>query len=432
MSSLSKPPSLPSIETAARSEPAIYEVVVVRGEKGLADHAAAWDDLAQNLAEPNAHYEPWALLPAIRQFGKGLDLRFVFVYLPSNASQPEPLLCGFFPLQHRRLLRHVPVSVLEPWQHLYCYLCTPLLREGHATPVLESFFDWLSLDSLGSPLLQLNLVSGDGAFVKALTDVCYRRRRPMHLVESYCRALIEPRTDAQSYMRAAVRGRNLKGYRRKERNLGTLGKLERRALVPGEDAAEWAEMFLQLEARGWKGRQGTAMLCRLADATYFREMVLGASAAGKLMMSGLFLDGKPLALQCNLRSGAGSFAFKIAFDEDYASSSPGTLLELANIELVHTSGLRWMDSCAVPEHPVLSRLWMERRLIIHQFVATGRAPGDWIVSMMPLARWVKRLVRPSGLGRPRLWRRAILTRPPAAVIPDERSEQLPRSEGHGR
>ena len=48
--------------------------------------------------------------------------------------------------------------------------CTPLLRQGHATPALETFFSWLSEDSLGAPLLRLKLVSGDGAFTKALTD----------------------------------------------------------------------------------------------------------------------------------------------------------------------------------------------------------------------------------------------------------------------
>jgi hypothetical protein len=383
------------VDTSADIQPR-YEIAVVRDEGGLKDHLVAWEDLAHNLAEPNAFYEPWALLPALRQFGTGLDLSFVLVYLSSNAHRPEPLLCGFFPLQRRRLYRFLPVAVLEPWRHLYCPLCTPLLRQGHAKPVLETFFSWLSRDSLGAPLLRLKLVSGDGAFTKALTDTCYRRRRPTHLVEGYCRAFIEPRADADSYIRAAHSGPNLKRYRRRERVLASQGRLERRVLAPDEDVAAWAEMFLKLEAKGWKGRQGTAMLCRPADAAYFRDMVQGACAAGKLMMLGLFLDGKPLALKCSLHSGTGSFAFKSAFDEDYAASSPGKLLEFVRIELLHKSnGAEWMDSCTVAEHPVLNHFWMERRLILDQYVATGRAPGDLLVSVIPLGRWVKRLVRPA-------------------------------------
>jgi hypothetical protein len=433
MNVLSKnPQSRPSADTGADSEPR-YDIAVVRDEEGLKDHLVAWEDLAHNLAEPNAFYEPWALLPALRQFGKGLDLSFVLVYLPSNAHRPEPLLCGFFPLQRRRLHRFVPVAVLEPWQHLYCFLCTPLLRQGHATPALDTFFSWLSRDSFGAPLLRLNLVSGDGAFAKALTDVCYRRRRPMHLVESYCRAFIEPRADADSYIRAAHSGPNLKRYRRKKRVLGTQGRLEQRVLAPDDDAAAWAEMFLQLEAKGWKGREGTAMMCRPADAAYFRDMVQGASSAGKLTMLGLFLDGKPLALKCSLRSGTGSFAFKSAFDEDYATSSPGALLEFVNIELLHSSGAKWMDSGSVAEHPVLNHFWMERRLILDQYVATGRAPGDLLVSVIPLGRWVKRLVRPLRTKRSQFPRRADMTTQSqdAAGVQDGLVQHPQQIEGHG-
>ena len=157
----------------------------------------------------------------------------------------------------------------------------------------------------------------------------------------------------------------------------------------------------------------------------------GASSAGKLMMLGLFLDGKPLALQCNLLSGTGSFAFKTAFAEDYATSSPGTLLELVNIELLHSSsGAKWMDSCAVAEHPVLNRLWMERRLILNQYVATGCASGDLLVSLTQLGRWVKRLVRPPRGSE----RRADMTTrsQDAARVQDGLVQHPQRTEGHGR
>lgn len=136
------------------------------------------------------------------------------------------------------------------------------------------------------------------------------------------------------------------------------------------------------------------MACRLADATFFPDMVQGPFDAGTLMMSGLFLDGNPIALQCNLFSGTGSFALKIAFDEDSASSSPGTLLELVDIELLHgNDGPAWMDSCAVAEHPALNHLWTECRVIVNQYVATGHSPGDLMTSVIPFARWLKRSIR---------------------------------------
>ena len=52
-----------------------------------------------------------------------------------------------------------------------------------------------------------------------------------------------------------------------------------------------------------------------------------------------------------------------------------------------------MDSCAMPDHPMFDRLWGERRVVQTQYVATGRRPGDAMVSAMPLGRWLRRCLR---------------------------------------
>jgi hypothetical protein len=389
---MSGPPAIEPRSATARH----YTITVAHDEGELKEHLGAWEDLVRDVAEPNAFYEPWALLPALRQFSAGQDLRFVLVYSAPTAAQPEPLLCGLFPFQRRRIHRFLPVVVLETWRHLYGFLCTPLLRAGHGAEVVDALFAWLRSDPRGAALIRLQLVSGDGAFMQAVADVTHRKRRPTELVDSYCRAMIEPHTDGSSYVRRALAGRHLKEYRRKERLLAKGGLFERRVMAHDDDPREWADMFLGLEARGWKGREGTAMVCRATDAEFFRDMVEGAFAAGKLEMLGLFLDGRPLAMKCNLRSGAGAFAFKIAFDEAYAANSPGMLLELVNIEHLHqTRSAAWMDSCAIPEHPMINRLWLERRIIVDQYLATGRGPGDALVSLMPFARWLKRFIRTS-------------------------------------
>jgi hypothetical protein len=113
-------------------------------------------------------------------------------------------------------------------------------------------------------------------------------------------------------------------------------------------------------------------------------------------MLGLFLEGRPIALKCNFLAPPGSFAFKIAFDENYARYSPGVHLEMANIEQVLAQpGLDWMDSCAIPDHFMINRLWTERRTVQTLLISTGRRFGDLAVSLIPLLRWLKRkLVRP--------------------------------------
>jgi hypothetical protein len=163
----------------------------------------------------------------------------------------------------------------------------------------------------------------------------------------------------------------------------------------------WVEAFLDLEASGWKGKEGTAMKNLPADAAFFREATRGAFERGQLLMLGLFLDGRPIALKCNFLAPPGSFAFKIAFDESFAQHSPGVLLEMANVEHLHGARpVAWMDSCAVAEHFMINRLWRERRAVQTLLVATGRAPGDLIASLMPLGRWLKRKFKGAGKAKP--------------------------------
>ena len=107
------------------------------------------------------------------------------------------------------------------------------------------------------------------------------------------------------------------------------------------------------------------------------------------MMLGLYLDGRPVALKCSLRSGVGSFGFKIAFDEDFAHFSPGLQLEIENIRRFHgISDLHWMDSCASYDAVLFNRLYLERRTLRTVLLSSGSRVGDFVVSALPLLRWV--------------------------------------------
>ena len=113
------------------------------------------------------------------------------------------------------------------------------------------------------------------------------------------------------------------------------------------------------------------------------------------MMLAIHLDGRAIAQKCNFLAGDGAFAFKIAYDERYADFSPGVLLELENIRRIHASqAIRWMDSCAAPNHFMINRLWTERRIVQTLVVPARKGWGEFLVSVMPLLRWFKRKFSP--------------------------------------
>jgi hypothetical protein len=368
-----------------------YDVLVVRTADELCRHEPAWRDLSTAALEPNVFYEPWMLLPALEAFG-GKDFWFVLVFARPPAGRPGvPLLCGLFPLERRRGYKGVPIRYLTLWQHVYAPLRLPLLRASHARGSLAAFFDWLAAGRHGCALVEFPFVPGEGPFHQLLVEDCNAHGRITVVCDCHTRALIRPTASADAYLRAAMSGDRRRNLKRMERHLAAKGRLEYRDLELGGDLGPWIDALLRLEAEGWKGRQGTALALRERDRTFFRAAVGEASRLGRLMMLGLFLDGCAIAVKCNLLAGDGAFAFRIAYDERYAAYSPGVQLEVANIRRLHQSpGVRWMDSLATWDHPMINHLWTERRVIQTLALSTGRAFGDGTVSLLPLLRWLKR------------------------------------------
>jgi hypothetical protein len=367
-----------------------FTIVVPRSADELVTYLEAWDELAAAALEPNVYYEPWLLLPAVRAFGAGVELRFVLV-LAKSPNSNKPILCGFFPLERRRSYKGLPVSCLSLWRHAYCFLCLPLLRASCARECLDVFMNWLVEDQDGAALMEWPWAPAEGPTQHLLIDQTLQRGRLALVVEQFTRGILQRRADAETYLNAALPARSRKELRRKEKRQAEMGRVEYVTLHSPGDLEMWIETFLRLEVSGWKGRRGGAMACTASDADFFRGVVAEAFRRGRLLMLGLFVDGQAIAMKCSFLAGGGSFAFKIAFDEEKGRASPGYLLEVANIREVHQRpDIAWMDSCTDLRPSMFDQLWIDRRAIQTLLLSSGRAAGDLAVSILPLLRWVKR------------------------------------------
>jgi hypothetical protein len=118
-------------------------------------------------------------------------------------------------------------------------------------------------------------------------------------------------------------------------------------------------------------------------------------------MFGLYLDGEPIAMKVNFLAAPGAFAFKIAYDERYSKYSPGVQLELENIRRLHAQeSVEWMDSCAVPNHFMINRMWKERRTIKYMRISTGRILGNVEIGVRTFLRTLLRSWRSLTSRRP--------------------------------
>lgn len=372
----------PSLRRPPARGAASTRVVAIADAAEAAQHRDEWQALADRAIEPNPFSEPWMALPAMAAYPG--DLRIVLVREASGAA------IGVFPLERRRHLGRLPVPHLRTWAHPQMFLGTPCLEPSMAGPAWSGLLDWAR--GQGALLLDLSLLPRAGKAVAALRQAVPAARE----VDTFARRVLRcgPGMSAEHYLAGAASARSLKTWRRQRRRLEEDGALELRRLAPDEAAAPWIEAFLALEASGWKGRDGTALICEPAEAAFFREAMDAAHRRGALHMLALHLDGRPVAMQCNLVSRGRGFAFKVAFDESHADRSPGALLELEAIaDFAARPGLREVDSCARAGHPLMGRLWKDEIGIVRVLVPTGGRLGHAFCRAYPRLRRLARALR---------------------------------------
>jgi CelD/BcsL family acetyltransferase involved in cellulose biosynthesis len=89
---------------------------------------------------------------------------------------------------------------------------------------------------------------------------------------------------------------------------------------------EALKQFYELEASGWKGREGSAIACNAQTVRFYNEIAAAASAAGYFCLYRLQKDATPLAGHFGLRYRGKYFSPKVAFNEEYAQFAPGHLI----------------------------------------------------------------------------------------------------------
>jgi len=349
----------------------------LRDAAALRELIPDWESLAAEAAEPSPFYEHWTLLPALEAYG-GDDFRCYAVW-------DSGTLIGLFPMRLQRRFHGLPVRVLNCWRHRNMMLCAaPLVRAKSVGKCIAAL-----LQAAPAPVMEIDWIGAGDAIFGALAETASTAAMPWVVTDAYTRALLarehDPRTRFNSNMK--------NNLRRWQARLETFGRVTPVRLAPGDDIGAWTDEFFKLEASGWKGRAGTAVACRPEDRRFVTEVFAEAFRRGRLHITGLNLDGRPLTRHCMLQAGEGGFCFKIAYDETYEKCSPGILGEVENVrQFLEHAGPRWVDSNTARENTSYRRAWKDQRTV--QRVAIGvRGLGRAAVAALPLMRYAGQALR---------------------------------------
>lgn len=323
---------------------------------------SSWTRLAAQTLEPNAFYEPAWVRSLASHAGEDKSVRLLAAWTSPGRTR----LLGLLPVVSAWHACKLPVPMLVAWQ-AYAPLVTPLIDRGAAEMAWHGLLD--AAASAGAQALLLPGFSAAGAAAGALDRVLAQRELPAHAISQFERASLDTTLDADVLLRDALGPKKLKELRRQRNRLGDCGAVTfdvARGLV---SAAAALEQFLALEARGWKARRGTALVQSAQDAAFIREAVPALAAQGRCEIVTLAHGGVPVAAGIVLRQNDRAFFFKIAIDEDEARNSPGVQLTLdLTRHLCAEPALRFADSTADANHPMIDHVWRGRLAIADLFV----------------------------------------------------------------
>lgn len=249
---------------------------------------------------------------------------------------------------------------LGTWNHDYSFLGTPLVDRGHLDEYAAALVDAVEESETGRFLVLRDF--NEGPVLAALRGaIGASDRAAINFERSLQRAAVERRPEP-------TYAATLKSSRRRRLN-ARLRKLEK--AVGGElcfrdmRCADGAvETFLELEASGWKGEEGTAMACDPRSAEFFAQMCEWFDQRGRLHMRAMQSGEKTIVMICNIAAGNGLFSFKTAFDESFRQYAPGLLLQLDDFNAWHERDEEdYMDSCGDPGANTLNEFWPDRRTI---------------------------------------------------------------------
>ncbi|MDE4621625.1 GNAT family N-acetyltransferase [Sinorhizobium meliloti] len=316
------------------------------------------DFLSNRAIEQNVFFTGRFLAPAMPR----LEDRVIRLAVIRDQSEQRSRLRFLMPFSIEKPGFSIGATIIRAWSNPFGPLGTPLLDAEDAAETISNLYEALAAPSAGlPPVLVLPDIRLNGKFAQLARAVAIGENLPLTVTDTFSRPMLESLLDGPTYLREAVSSQHLRELKRQWNNLAKQGALVYNVARQPDEIRLRMEEFLVLEASGWKGRERSAMIMDRFRAAFAREAVNNLAEADSVRIHTLDLDGKAIATVIVLLMAGEAFAWKTAYDERYAKYSPGKLLvaELTEWHLDDANIIR-SDSCAVPDHPVMSRLWQER------------------------------------------------------------------------
>ncbi|NVD43123.1 GNAT family N-acetyltransferase [Ensifer sp. HO-A22] len=316
------------------------------------------DFLSNRALEPNVFFTGRFLAPAMPR----LEERVIRLAIIRDNNERRSRMRFLMPFSIEKPGFSIGAPIIRAWSNPFGPLGVPLLDAEDAAETIDNLFEALTNPSASlPPVLVLPDVRLKGKFAQLARAVAIGRNLPLTVTDTFSRPMLESLLDGPTYLKKAISPAHFRELRRQWNQLEKLGKLAYSVARQPSEIRIRMEEFLALEASGWKGRERSAMVLDRFRAAFAREAITNLSEADSVRIHTLDLDGKAIASMVVFLMSGEAYTWKTAYNEHYAKYSPGKLL-LAELTEWHLddANIARSDSCAVPDHPIMSRFWQQR------------------------------------------------------------------------
>lgn len=328
------------------------------------------DHLSNRTIEPNIFFNARFLAPAMPRL-EDREVRFMVM---RDENKVRSRLRFVMPYTIERSGLPFSIPVIRAWATPYGPQGTPLIDQDDPVGVMDDLFHILARKHLKMPdVLVLPAMRANGAVAKLIRSVAESRHLPIISIEQKQQPFLESTLDGDSYIRQAIGAHHHREYQRQWQRLSEQGELVYRIARTADDIRNNFEHFLTLETRGWRGKRGVPMSADRLRAAFAREAVNNLAENDCVRIHTLELNGRVIAILTVFTVAGEAWTWKTAFDETFHALCPDVLLmiEVVKNHLGDPTILR-TDSCAVPDHPVITRLFHERENI--ETIVVGLTP----------------------------------------------------------
>ncbi|HEV2574437.1 GNAT family N-acetyltransferase [Methylocella sp. CPCC 101449] len=362
---LGRTPSMPLLleRTSDTAKPVQVDLIDWTQAMSMVDD---WDDLASRALDRNVFVESAFAASAAQHFPEAQRPMFLIVRDPRPGALPNRLI-GLCPV-------HVPKrgrrAIAKTWRAPQMALGIPLLDKTQGFEALELIHRWIAAvwPQVGAILFASVPTATETA--RLIQSHAASRKLQYQTFDAHHRAILHG-GDSRELIESHLPQKRRKELRRQRHRLEDKGALTYVSAREPEAVRDAIERFLTLEAQGWKGERRTALLCDPSLATFTRTMTRLLAHKGRCWVDSLEIDGLPLAMGIVLFADDRAYFWKVAYDESLAALSPGVhfTLDLTH-RLAAEPGITLIDSCAIPDHPMINRLWPDRMPIADLLVGT--------------------------------------------------------------